>query len=220
MTVNCYLCGRTLENAAPDPADRATRDHVPPRWLFGKPAPSNLITAWCCLGCQAAYSKDEEYLRNNFAPLFPAGNSEKARQLWETAKRGIKRRDPVLHDFVSRLRWVTLGEGAAAERRLAVSFEAGRTHRVLRKIARGLLYHHTGQRDPAHESAHVSLQPDASPELQELIDKAQFGERVAESFAYVGGFAPTEPHLTIWVLWLFDKVAVVALGDEDELPQS
>ena len=217
MIVECYLCGRSLDTEAPDPADRPTRDHVAPRWLFGSPAASNLITLPCCLACQAAYSKDEEYLRNNLAPVFPAGNSEKARELWETARRGIKRRDPILHDFVSRLRWVTLGEGGGAERRLAVTFEAGRTHHVFRKIARGLLYHHTGQRDPEHDRALVSFQPEAFPELQEMIEKAQFGERIAESFAYVGAFAPAEPHLTIWVLWLFDKVAVVALGEEHDL---
>ncbi len=215
MTTECYLCGRTLDSDATDPADRPTRDHVAPRWLFGTPAPSNLITLPCCLACQASYSKDEEHLRNNFAPLFPAGNSAKARELWETAKRGIKRRDPILHDFVSRLRWVTVGEGADAERRLAVSFDAARTHRVFRKIARGLLYHHTEQRDSSHDSALVTLQPESFPELEEMIAKAQFGERIAESFAYVGAFAPAEPHLTIWVLWLFDKVAVVALGDND-----
>ncbi len=220
MTAECYLCGRSLDSDAPDPADRPTRDHVAPRWLFGTPAPSNLITLPCCLGCQVSYSKDEEYARNNLAALFPVGNSAKARELWETAKRGIKRRDAVRHDFVSRLQWVTIGEGAEVERRVAVSFDAGRTQRVFRKIARGLLYHHTGQRDPAHEQGLVSFQPEAFPELQEMIDKAQFSERIAESFAYVGGFVPAEPHLTIWVLWLFDKVAVVALGEDTQEPVS
>src|SRR5207302_114049 len=40
-----------------------TRDHVPPKNLFRKPLPSNLITVSCCKSCNAIYSKAEEQLR-------------------------------------------------------------------------------------------------------------------------------------------------------------
>lgn len=50
----CVYCGA---------AGPLTRDHIPPRSLFPRPRPSNLITVPCCQHCNAAASGQDEYFR-------------------------------------------------------------------------------------------------------------------------------------------------------------
>ena len=50
----CYLC-RSTENL--------TSDHLPPKNLFQKPLPSNLITVPCCKACNESFSKLDEQFR-------------------------------------------------------------------------------------------------------------------------------------------------------------
>ena len=50
----CVYCGTY---------SRITKDHIPPKNLFGQPRPSNLITVPCCDTCNISFSKDDEYFR-------------------------------------------------------------------------------------------------------------------------------------------------------------
>lgn len=49
---DCVYCGRTT-----DP----TRDHVPPRAVFPKPRPKNLVTVPACRPCNSSAAADDEY---------------------------------------------------------------------------------------------------------------------------------------------------------------
>jgi hypothetical protein len=51
-TGTCAYCGEFLE---------ITRDHIPPKSLFGRPHPSNLITVPACRPCHEECKKDDEY---------------------------------------------------------------------------------------------------------------------------------------------------------------
>jgi len=50
----CAYCSETAD---------LTRDHIPPKSLFRKPLPDDLITVPCCLTCNNGRSKDDEYFR-------------------------------------------------------------------------------------------------------------------------------------------------------------
>jgi hypothetical protein len=41
----------------------STRDHVPPKGLFGQPLPSNLITVPACRDCNAGAGQDDEVMQ-------------------------------------------------------------------------------------------------------------------------------------------------------------
>jgi hypothetical protein len=49
---DCIYCGSTTE---------PTRDHVPPRAVFPKPRPKNLVTVPACRACNSAAAADDEY---------------------------------------------------------------------------------------------------------------------------------------------------------------
>lgn len=50
----CYLCRST---------ESLTKDHLPPKNLFPKPHPSNLISVPCCKTCNEKFSKLDEQFR-------------------------------------------------------------------------------------------------------------------------------------------------------------
>ena len=54
---SCYLCGVAIDHA------NRTMDHVPPKGLFPRPLPSDLITVPCCLRCNREKSREEEFFR-------------------------------------------------------------------------------------------------------------------------------------------------------------
>lgn len=56
-TVTCPYCRQII------PHHESQKDHVPPKGLFGKPRPSNLITVRCCDACHRALSKGDEVLK-------------------------------------------------------------------------------------------------------------------------------------------------------------
>lgn len=218
MPAECYLCGRPLARRAPNPDDRPTRDHVPPQSLFPRPLPGNvnLITLACCRPCQDAYTADEEYLFQNLATIAPASTNQQAGELWQRAKRGIKVSPAVVREFVARLRRATVrNPDGTAQKHVAITFDAERASRVFRKVARGLLYHHTGTRDPAHDNAYVCWQPRDVPDLQQLVNLAQYKRRINDAFAYAGAFAEDDPSESTWTMWFFNQVVVVSFGGAD-----
>ena len=53
MKDTCTYCGGVA----------GSRDHIPPKNLFPKPRTNDLISVPSCVGCNKAFSKDDEYLR-------------------------------------------------------------------------------------------------------------------------------------------------------------
>jgi len=55
---HCYSCGVALIAGV-----NRTVDHVPPKGLFSKPRPNNLLTVPACLSCNNSKSDDDEFFR-------------------------------------------------------------------------------------------------------------------------------------------------------------
>ena len=69
---SCYLCRSALNES------NRTRDHVPPKGIFAKPLPDNLITVPCCQSCNHGNHKADEVFRSIMAMAYkrnPAGDS-------------------------------------------------------------------------------------------------------------------------------------------------
>jgi hypothetical protein len=68
----CYICRRRVAE---------TRDHIPPKSLFPKPRPSDLITAPCCFLCNNRNSRSDEYFRLMMASSLNA--TESGQRAWK-----------------------------------------------------------------------------------------------------------------------------------------
>ncbi len=196
----CYLCGK--------PA--TTKDHVPPKTLFAPPRPHNLITLPCCAECNGAYALDEEYFRNNISMISDHRN---AREIWEATRRSYKRNPKILADIDKRILPVKAGPILLP----AVRFDAARTNRVLIKIARELVCHHTGRKLPQQVKTEVFLDPQISDQLHDWIRGLPFRNRWGTRFSYVGMMAQDEADVGCWFLVFYvSKVFVVSFGTEAE----
>ena len=72
----CVYCGSTTD---------LTRDHIPPKSLFNKPRP-HLITVSACRGCNAGFSRDDDYFWLTLASRAEARNHDAT----EASARAIK----------------------------------------------------------------------------------------------------------------------------------
>lgn len=69
----CAICGKE---------EATTSDHIPPRGIFPKPRPSNLITVPTCFRCNHAGSKYDERFRV-YLNMEVGVDTPETRKLWE-----------------------------------------------------------------------------------------------------------------------------------------
>ncbi len=192
---DCAYCGEWRE---------LTRDHVPPRCLFSRPRPGNLVTVPCCSSCNHELSKEDEYFRLVImagidSRKFPKENSDSVRAI-----NSLNR--PASRKFAKKV----LQSYERNPARLRV--DRSRIEIVLHRIARGLFYHHRGVRLPqtvpfdfrdVDDSLNV---PALGRELISLLERnlSTIGQ---ETFRYAHGFEPwpePDPFGTIWLMRFYD----------------
>jgi hypothetical protein len=120
------------------------RDHVVPGCLYppSKRAQGNLqlITVPACASCNGGYSDDEAHFRN--VMLMAGDSNEAVQELWQKAQRSFdeddgERRVTELH------RMMVPVKVAGEDRCMIFPGRDERVLRVVRKIVRGLAYHHS-----------------------------------------------------------------------------
>jgi len=135
----CAYCGSR---------EKLTRDHIPPRSLFGRPRPNDLITVPSCYPCNNGISKDDEYF-NLFVKLgidrdrFPKENADSVETIKNLAR-------PRSRGFAA-----SLAQKYVRGRPGGFSIDRSRVDAVLRRIVRGLFYYHAGTRMPASVSFEI-----------------------------------------------------------------
>jgi hypothetical protein len=124
---SCVYCGELGD---------LTRDHVPPRCLFSKPRPSNLVTVPCRPKCNGELSKHDEYFRIAITTgidreRFPKENADSVQAINNLARPASQRFARAL------LQSYEPNSGC-------ISFDGYRIEVMVWRITRGLFYHHTG----------------------------------------------------------------------------
>jgi hypothetical protein len=77
---SCVYCGNLVAG---------TRDHIPPKALFAKPRPSDLITVPSCLQCNGSASTDDEYFLFAVSSRFDTGDHPDAAEANRSVFRGL-----------------------------------------------------------------------------------------------------------------------------------
>lgn len=110
-----------------------TNDHVPPKNLFPKPRPTNLITVPSCSPCNEGFKLDDEYFR-------------------QVIRLGVDPNDfPIVVEVIHKL-GVNQKIGIAKymlsnlnPRDGSVNLDRSRVERVMERVIRGLYFHHVQQ---------------------------------------------------------------------------
>jgi hypothetical protein len=189
-----------------------TRDHIPPENLFARPRPGNLITVPACGTCNHGASDDDEVFRNELSIMAGSfGESPKAAERLRSAMRGIRRNKATLARMVSGAKPVeryTKG-GIYLGLGYAVPVVPGVQERVIKRIVRGLYWHHFDSR--LVDDTHIALVfiDKRKPHWEHGLSALQplnlrhqlIGD--GETFQYLYGRANDDPAASVWLLNFF-----------------
>ena len=202
----CVYCGSTKN---------ITSDHIPPKCLFARPRPQDLITVPSCLSCNSTASKDDENLRNVLAASREAGEHPDARKVAEKAVRSLQRPEAqgLRRSFLDSTDFFFfVNELGVIEPGGSYYVNHERLERVGSRIIKGLFWHHNNHRLPS--DCEVAVYVDKG--LQH-IDKRQlqlFYQVMREqpfsagkrAFKYWYKPIPEDKSTGIWVLQFYDNI--------------
>ncbi len=118
------------------------RDHIPPRCFYPSPTEDSKVqrlTVPACSNCNRGYSDDEAHFRN--VMLLAGDDNQAVRELWPTAMRSFREVDGRKRLWDIRLLVETV-QIDGIERWVIYPARDERILRIVRKVVRGLSYHH------------------------------------------------------------------------------
>lgn len=196
----CVYCGLLTE---------VTKEHVPPRSIFPKPYPDNLIYVLACKKCNSSYSKDDEYLRDVFSILMPTATHPEAKKLRGAGIRSFQREKKAT--FVGQF-FGTAAPIITSNDEVSVGLEilAHRMCNIIFRIIRGLFWYEMNYRLPSTHKVRIIDNP-FSPNALEIaqlyesfFDKAPvtIGNNV---FSYQSKLLNSDKYLSFWLIRFFES---------------
>jgi len=161
MTV-CAICGNN---------EATTRDHVPPKAIFPRPRPENLITVPACASCNNGAS-DLDDLFKVYLSMHTAGKSEIATRLFkEKTARTLERNQTLLTKISEESKQLKIqDENGNLVTRTGVLWNSQAHDAVIERTIRGLYFHHTGNVVPSDTELRVQWLHRVPEEIEEKID--------------------------------------------------
>lgn len=216
----CVYCGKS---------DGLTRDHVPPKALFAKPRPGNLIAVDACKSCNTSASKDDEYFRLVLCFSEDAGNHPAVRLNTPSVMKSLQREEAkgFTKAFFASIELVDLtnGSGIWLGEKPAMNVDLVRLKSVVARTVRGLFFHESGRRLPSTAKIAVLSQFELSAFPMEglekirveVVDKLATVEPtvIGDSFSYRFKFVDHEKADSAWALTFYGAVIFLAIVKDD-----
>jgi hypothetical protein len=195
LSQHCYLCDIALKKYRLKPGDKRPPDdldpdHVPPKGLFPKPRPDNLITVPCCFACNNQHSGFDERLR--IAASLPFDRNAVGQSIWEDKVVGGTLAEGRQTEFAKKL-FASMRTVSGRPELLHVQIGFQEFKEGMIRIAKGLLFTlhpNCDYRESAFRAMEVS--PQASDEqlkvMAMLLKQGQYferGQRVFQCWRHV-----------------------------------
>ncbi len=219
-TGECVYCGKV----AP-----ITDDHIPPRNLFSKPRPSNLIKVPSCKECHSenkTVSQDDEYFRLMLSLREDTAKHPDVEKILPVVFRSLARPEQAgltrsLMKSVKKVNLRTKG-GLYLGIKQAYDVNLARLDNVARRIAKGLFYHENGRRLPSEYEV-VAYSEDGLRDLTE-DDRQHLQQKIMAPlmsnspkivgngvFSYRVSYSDTDPNTSVWFFVFYERVAFLCL---------
>ena len=200
MPKTCFNCGR--------PA--TTKDHIPPKCLFRKNSKRQLISVPACKECNESTALDDEYFCAALATMLTASpapqevwNQRFRRQISRPDFQGLRKR---LASQIAPI-WLPSPRGFALTGILAAEQE--RMDRSIRKMVRGLFYHHRRRQMTTETVIDVLWKP--SDWLPDFAYQCPLAVLEEDTFAYRYALTSDELGVSMWWFAFYNSLLIVAL---------
>lgn len=194
----CVICGERVATS---------KDHVPPKGIFPRPFPDNLITVPACQLCNNGANQGDEQFRTYLSMTIRQDLPE-AKYLWKSRSLRTLRKNKKLFRAVSEgLRKVPAytANGNYLGEKSVFLWPAHVYEPIIERIARGLYYRHfkeiLGSRAHCEVGFLYSLSTEVS-ELTRTMPQVQIGEGV---FTYRYGRDPEKTLNSLWILEFYQS---------------
>lgn len=197
----CIYCAKNLAG---------TRDHVPPKNLFCKPKPDNLITVPACLVCNKVTEMDEDFFLATIM-FTEAGETPEGKIFWDDFLRRMFKKNPALRGKIRRslsMRNAHTPSGIFLGDKLTLKTDPPRLERVAGKIVKGLYYFEFEEALPPDVKMEIRFLRTDSDRI--IADKHNHeiipGSRSWPIFRYGYGRLEDEKEISVWRLIFFERV--------------
>jgi hypothetical protein len=193
----CSICGK-------NPA--TTRDHIPPKGIFPKPRPSDLITVPACLTCNKSTSDLDEVFKV-FAGLAGGHGPEGERMFKEQTIHTLEHNERLRREIASTVRnvWVKTPGGIVLGKKPAVLLNSRAHNHIIGKTIRGLHFHHTGNILGDQADISVNWHYSLTEKMYKMSVNWFTGVVGNGQFIYKFFTHPKEPLASVWILQFFNK---------------
>ena len=212
----CAYCGQRA----------TTRDHVPPKILFAKPLPSDMLTVPSGVECNRKYQLHDEYIGNAILmrreiqdePSVGDTVDKMMRALGRDSAAGLSHRllDTVQRVDVNTAAGIFLGSG------MAFVVDSGRLAFFVRRIIRGLFFTEYGYRVPERVRVGAAFGVDRNRDLAGRFLRYLRGQPVKTAcggaFSYVWNAAEDSPMSAVWVFAIHGKAVYGGLTVDSKIP--
>lgn len=199
-------------------------DHVPPRCLFQRPLPENLVKVPSCKTCNRRFGFDDEYFRDALAlSTYEAPDPPELKTLHEAVRRSLLRKKfrPPARRILERSRagWAPYRSPIVEEVKL-LPINMKRIGRTVERVVHGLHFHETGRVLPPtyapkviHGGRMATVARLDLPFFERLfapLDHAQWHTIGGRAFGYAVASASDDPDGTVWFLSFFGRLTFLA----------
>ncbi len=194
----CVFCG--IEPAT-------TRDHVPPKAIFPKPRPNDLITVPACGTCNTGVSKREEKFRVLLS-LQVGMDSPQTEKLWKKHALDTLRKQPKLRSEILKSMedvWVKTPGVVIAGKRTMIKWDNECHDQTIIKITKGLYFHHFGEILESGENIRPYFFYNLTPEMVNAFQEFPANSIGRNQFVYKFGRLDEKAEISVWLYQFFER---------------
>jgi len=209
MNKKCYCCNNIA----------ISREHIPPKCLFLKPRPSDMITIPSCEKHNLEKSKDDEYFRWFISTACAEFSSEAVKLLKGKVIRGL-RRNPALLNMIMQgaIKDIDVYSkgGIWLGRRPGFKYNKNRILRILKLICKGLYYHHFNKRIISSHRFVYEFNPNLDRNMIDAITNLKLhniGKGNVFSYRYYRKNVNNKD-TSMWIIMFYDSFLVICVFGE------
>lgn len=193
----CAICGK----------EKATsNDHIPPRGIFAKPYPKNLITVPACSKCNNGASSNDEAFRA-YLSLHVGADSPETQALWsENTLKTLQHNKKLKRQIIDSLKPVYLStpSGIIYEQQIAALWDSKVHDPVVERTIRGLYYHHLKKVLGDKVTCHVQWLNGLTEELYDIFKNCPANNLGNDQVIYMYN-APENSLHSFWIFQFYKR---------------